>query len=764
MKLKTCILTLLIIAATAFSAYAATSLSAIARWPYTPVASFLHPSPNAVTSGTHKNYDPIDLIIWTTGDTVTVLKSGTMDLVTAFRVETSTIIHDIHYESDATTATLYIAAGKSGLLIYDLSAMTGTPALEPTLPELKGTLNLAPDNPGSIVVSETETKTVPEIDARGLGYHEGYIFLADSNFGMRVINVSDPVTPVEEPLTTQDADRISGYKQPDINGSYKTTGGYTNATVCEYEGKIYAFMLDYYYGLRVFDVTDPGVIAAPVSKDMRTNLLYGTIALVTGLFASETNGDLFAYVTAMDSYAQYSVASKLKILSHSGTLGATPITNTGYCQTPGDATGILVSDLTGFITDGNKGLQVVDFSAPPVDGEVLDYPVIGSYETETRGSYSVDLLGDDVYMAVAENGLQKIDVSTHSAPIHKKTVYSPVSGDAVFYDSNYTYLLDGDSGLFTGDSGLFIFDSSLPSYLSRMGYVVIDGTSHDIAVSGDQAYIANGGSGLRIVDVSTKSAPSLVPHPSGTPTADEAMAVAIYEKETSKFACVANGNTNPYLLINVTDPLNPGSPKAADTTGFTPGTAVDVAVHGNYAYYADGLGLKIVDLSDPTSPSVVAEKDTPGLAVAVAIFEQDSQIYAFIADSTQGIYIENVTDPLAIPATVAVIPPPDTGSYNHIDIQTHYAFAASGKNGITAFDITDPENPESVATYSTKSSAEQISAFVKDNTVYTAVAEKYNGLVINKVNETIDQEPAAPLESSTSSSCFIDSVSEGRLF
>ncbi len=756
MKLKTCILTLIIIAATAFSAYSATSLSAIARWPYTPVASFLHPSPNAVTSGTHKNYDPIDLIIWTTGDTVTILKSGTMDLVTAFRVETSTIIHDIHYESDATTATLYIAAGKSGLLIYDLSELPGTQ------PSLTGSLNLAPDNPGSIVTSETETKTVPEIDARGLGYHDGTIFLADSNFGMRVINVIDPTTPVEEPLTTQDADRISGYKQPDINGSYKTTGGYTNATVCEYEGKVYAFMLDYYYGLRVFDVTDPAVIAVPVSKDMRTNLLYGTIALVTGLFAAESSdGSLYAYVTAMDSYAQYSVASKLKILSSGGALGATPIINTGRCLTPGDATGILVSDLTGFIADGDKGLQVVDFSPTPVDGEVLDYEVIGSFETETRGSYSVELLDDHVYMAVAENGLQKIDVTNPREPIHKLTVNSPVSGDAVFYDSNYTYLLDGDSGLFTGDSGLFIFDSSLPSYLSRTGYVVIDGTSHDIAVSGDQAYIANGGGGLRIVDVSTKSTPDLL---NTIPTTGTAMAVATYEKDASKNACVANGNTNPYLLIDVTDPLNPGTPKAADTTGFTPGTAVDVAVHGNYAYYADELGLKIVDLSDPESPSVVAEKDTPGVAVAVAIYEKESQIYAFIADSTQGIIIENVTDPLAIPTTVAVIPPPDTGSYNHIDIQTHYAFAASGKNGITAFDITDPENPESVATYSTKSSAEQISAFVKDNTIYTAVAEKYNGLVINKVSETTEQDPAAPLESSTSSSCFIDSVSGGRLF
>ncbi|WP_300673951.1 hypothetical protein [Desulfoluna sp.] len=751
MKLKACILSLLIIGATAFNAHSATSLSTIARWPYTPVASFLHPSPNAVTSGDHSHYSE-PLLLWAVGDTISILQSDTMARVAVFRVDTATIIHDIHYASDAGSETLYIAAGKGGLMIYDLSGLTETPAT--TQPLQKGSLSQAPTNPGSRVISDTETIAIPQIDARGLGVFGDHVFLADVNFGMRVIDVTDPDHPSEEPLAAQDAIRMSGYKQPDVNGTYKTTGGYTNATVCEFGGRIYAFMLDYYYGLRAFDVTNPAVISTPVSKDMRSNLLYGSIALVTGLLATQgPDGSLYAYVTALDTYAQQSAALKLRVLSPGADLGDSPIITTGKCLTPGDATGIAVSDLTGFVADSDKGLQIIDFSTPVIKTDVPEYPIIGSFDTDTRGSYSVTISGDHAFMAVAENGLQKINVATATHPVHVQTVTSPISGDAVIYDNNHTYLLDGDSGL-------LIFDSSKPSELIHRGTLEISGTSYDLAVSGNHAYIANGEKGLTLIDISNKSIPILIPRPPTTPTADAAMAVAIYEKGVSRFACVANGSATPYLLINVTDPLNPRDPIAADTTGFTPGTARDVAVHGDHAFFADEKGLKVVDLSDPTAPAIIAEKDTTGTAVAVAIFTQASEMYALIADSTQGITIENVTDPSAIPETVAVIPPPETGSYKHIDAQTHFAFAVAGKNGLTAFDLTDPANPETAASYQTKSSAEQVSAFVKDDLLYTAVAEKYHGLVINKVSETSKQEPSTPLGSSTSSSsCFINSAS-----
>jgi len=119
-----------------------------------------------------------------------------------------------------------------------------------------------------------------------------------------------------------------------------------------------------------------------------------------------------------------------------------------------------------------------------------------------------------------------------------------------------------------------------------------------------------------------------------------------------------------------------------------------------------------------------------------------------------------VTNPLAIPGTVALIPSPGTGSYQHLAVQNQVAFAAAGAGGLFTFGLSDPEAPEALASYTTKSSAEQVSAFVKDGTVHGALAEKYNGLVITALSQTTPQEPAPPMESpsSSSSSCFINSV------
>ncbi|RJP23130.1 MAG: hypothetical protein C4520_06870, partial [Candidatus Abyssobacteria bacterium SURF_5] len=63
--------------------------------------------------------------------------------------------------------------------------------------------------------------------------------------------------------------------------------------------------------------------------------------------------------------------------------------------------------------------------------------------------------------------------------------------------------------------------------------------------------------------------------------------------------------------------------------------ASDVAVSGSYAYIADGaVGLRIVDVTDPTSPFVAGSIDTPGYAQSVAV----SGSYAYIADGSDSFW------------------------------------------------------------------------------------------------------------------------------
>ncbi len=77
----------------------------------------------------------------------------------------------------------------------------------------------------------------------------------------------------------------------------------------------------------------------------------------------------------------------------------------------------------------------------------------------------------------------------------------------------------------------------------------------------------------------------------------------------------------------------------------TPGSAEGVFVSGTTAYVADwGIGLQIIDVSDPTDPALVGSHDTPGNAWGVFV----SGTTAYVADSHSGLQIIDVSGALCI--------------------------------------------------------------------------------------------------------------------
>ena len=68
-----------------------------------------------------------------------------------------------------------------------------------------------------------------------------------------------------------------------------------------------------------------------------------------------------------------------------------------------------------------------------------------------------------------------------------------------------------------------------------------------------------------------------------------------------------------------------------------------MAVSGSYAYVADGSGLRVIDVSTPTSPIEVGFVDTPGDAEGVAV----SGSYAYVSDTlpSSGLRVIDVSTP-----------------------------------------------------------------------------------------------------------------------
>ncbi|MCH7759920.1 hypothetical protein IIA15_00740, partial [candidate division TA06 bacterium] len=150
----------------------------------------------------------------------------------------------------------------------------------------------------------------------------------------------------------------------------------------------------------------------------------------------------------------------------------------------------------------------------------------------------------------------------------------------------------------------------------------------DVSVSGNYAYVADGDSGLRIIDISNPSSPS---------------EVSAY-REPGSWRVTVFGNyayVADLKILRIVDISNPYSPFEVGSYN-SPGIIHEISISGSYAYLADELdGIRIVDISNPNSPFEVGFYDTSGVVYGIAV----SGNYAYVANFGQGLLILNITNP-----------------------------------------------------------------------------------------------------------------------
>jgi len=174
-------------------------------------------------------------------------------------------------------------------------------------------------------------------------------------------------------------------------------------------------------------------------------------------------------------------------------------------------------------------------------------------------------------------------------------------------------------------------------------------------------------------------------------------------------------------ILNVADPTLP----TLVGTYNTPSSAWAVAVAGNYAYIADWAnGLEIVDISAPTTPTYVGNYNTFGYATHVVV----SGNRAYVADGTSGFLILDIADPQN-PAVVGSIDP--GGDTRRLFIYGNIAFLASSKAGVFAINMYDETMPRVAASFDTPGMAEGIQVLSDGHIV---VADRYSMIVLEWPN------------------------------
>jgi hypothetical protein len=278
---------------------------------------------------------------------------------------------------------------------------------------------------------------------------------------------------------------------------------------------------------------------------------------------------------------------------------------------------------------------------------------------------------------------------------------------------DYAFIADGTSGL----QIVNVTNTSTPTFISSYN---TPGTAVSVFTaqinSSYYAFVSDGVQGLSIINVSTPSTPLLD--------------TALYfqnDRVLTSFVDAPNGTLyigtyygNIYIY-NISALPNPVSQLGAYTSPLDNITGIYVT--GGLAYVSErSIGMEIINVSNPSNPQNVSNYDTPGYAYDVAVGGN----YAFVADGTS-LYIINVTNPFN-PVYAGMF---STQNATYFGVALYYpyeAFTADYETGVETFSTTVPSSPNQLGYYNTDGFA--INVAYSDGYVFTA--DGSDGLIILK--------------------------------
>jgi len=275
-----------------------------------------------------------------------------------------------------------------------------------------------------------------------------FAYVADQASGLAIVDISNPADPT-------------------LAGNFNTDGTAYDVAV---SGN-YAYVADG-LGLRILDVSDP---ANPSSVGFYDSpgIAYGVA--VAGNYAYLADG-----------------LSGLHVVNVSDP--ANPA-RTGTYNTPGEARDVAVSGSYAYVADRSRGLQIINVTNPAAPTRT------GYYDTPGE-CFDVALAGSNAYVADGGQGLSVISIANPASP---SRIGSALQGGT-------TYGVDVATArvfLSTDGIGLKVFDVSTPSSPTEIAsFATIALCGRDVFVLGEYAYVADGGGGLRILDIY-----DVLPHP-----------------------------------------------------------------------------------------------------------------------------------------------------------------------------------------------------------------------------------------------------------
>ena len=447
----------------------------------------------------------------------------------------------------------------------------------------------------------------------------------------------------------------------------------------------YAFLADGPAGVQVIDIADP-TRPTEVSFAYKLNYAFDVVA----------DGD-FAFVAA--------AGAGLLVADISNPLEPRQISS---LDTPGYAFGVALSRDTVYVADGWSGVQIVDVSDP------THLKNIGSYESQ---GWTFDVLAEEniVYIADAFNGLQILDMSipTESMQIG----YYSMPGSLV----RHLALHEGMILIASRNSGLNILDVGSPAQPKQIARYSPLGYADDVFVADAHAYLAAGPYGLRIVDVSIPSQPREV-----GAYETEGYATGVVAQGEQAFVITSSTAETPagMHILDVADPTHPGELAFIAVSG----TPQDIVIENDIAYIANEFGLLLIDVSQPSAPAQLSELTfTRGVDASWGVAFADQKAYVTHSDS--GLKIVDVSDPQT-PSLMGVYDSDTVKRVMAVAVHGDFAYVTDVVR-LHVLDISNPSQPTEAGFYDLPVTAERVA--VTGDRLY--IADSAGGLVILDVSD-----------------------------
>jgi len=612
----------------------------------------------------------------------------------------------------------FVADGESGLYIIDVST--------PATPTVLATYDSADVNVYDVAV---------DINA-GTGI--GYAYIADGDNGLLILHID--LTATGDAIINKSRSYLTG-------GIARSVEFFDFEPGTANQGE-YVFM-SYYSndgesnddGIRVFEVWDLTDISQAANIQSTGSKIQNIDIVMTAgspssgnqLYAADQNSGLIVYpnvtydLTVADTLVMDPTSTSTSFSLTANTTGCNDenIQSVTYYAGSGGTWALMAC--------AEDGFAVIDVSTPAT-------PAIGAAPegcNDTNGwAYFVDgcIIGGSDYFEVADylEGLVEYD---NTPAVNAQLITSMTLRDAYVCEQSgtkYALLADYNYGVRTlnvdnpaaipAQVGSFTTGSHDHTYATYYHQYDKETTT----VDSTYLFVAGGIQGLGIVDASDVTDPALAA--ASYQYYDTYNARSVFVRDTIAYVADYSGGLRLIDIsdIFVTTPV--ASASLVQTGSYEPGSSLyvrDVVVSDGYAYIAVSYtGVQIVDISNPSTPTLVATVSNAG-AAAYGIDKLGN--YVYLADGADGLRIINVSNPSS-PFEERQLS--TSGTATNVQVFENYAYVADGEGGVRVFYIPNPDDATEVGYYDTGSYGYNVDTYDDGTSLSIYLADHEDGLYV----------------------------------